>query len=272
MNIAKLKSRTRLISSLINRDIANRYQGAIMGMAWIVINPILLLAMYTFVFSVIFKSRWIMPDGEGGLAAFGDGPFDYAIMLFSGLIIHAFLSEVLSASPKLILSNKNYVKKVVFPLEVLSFVTVGTALFHYAIKVLILVLFVLIAMKTVPATALLAPVVFVPIIPMTLGFSFILAALGVYLRDINQIMTPLLTGLLFIGPILYPVEAAPEQLRFIMRLNPLGIPLEEMRRVVIFGQLPDWGLLAIYSVVSCLIFIVGLAWFRGTKSGFADVI
>lgn len=258
----------QLVFNLARRDIRARYQGSMLGLLWVILNPLILLAMYSFVFTVVFRAKWNAPQvGEAESSL-----FDFAILLFCGLIIHAFLAEILSAAPKLILSNKNFVKKVVFPLTALPIVTTCTAIFHFAIKLVVLALFILAVYKALPITALYAPLIFLPLIILSLGLGFAFASLGVYLRDINQIIPPLLTGLLFIGPILYPTDAAPEPLRPFLFLNPLSVPVEQIRNVMIFGQQPDWIPLAIYSGVAVCVFLLGLVWFQKTKPGFSDVV
>ncbi|WP_290749340.1 ABC transporter permease [Henriciella sp.] len=257
---------------MIDRDIRSRYQGALFGLFWTVLNPMFLLAMYTFVFTVIFRSRWVVPETDEAAAAATSGTFGFATLLFCGLILHAFLAEIISASPRLILQNKNYVKRVVFPLEILPMVITGTAVFHFLIKLVVLLGFVLVINHTLPITALLAPLVFLPLILMGVGLAWMFSALGVYLRDLNQIITPLLTGLLFLGPILYPAEAVPEQVRLLMHLNPLSVPVEEMRRVLIFGSLPYWTALLYYTAASLLVSALGYMWFNAAKRGFADVV
>lgn len=262
----------QLLRTLIARDIRSRYQGALFGLFWTVLNPIFLLAMYTFVFTVIFRSRWALAAENSSAASATSGTFGFATILFCGLILHAFLAEIISASPRLILQNKNYVKRVVFPLEVLPMVITGTAVFHFLIKLIVLIGFVLIINKALPLTALYAPLIFLPLLLMGVGLAWVFSALGTYLRDLNQIITPLLTGLLFLGPILYPAEAVPEEVRLLMHLNPLSVPVEEMRRVVIFGSMPDWVALLYYSAASLIVLGLGYVWFNGTKRGFADVV
>lgn len=257
----------RLVRNLTGREIRGKYQGSLLGIAWTVLNPLLMLALYTFVFTVIFKARWTT---QGDVASYGT--FDFAIILFAGLIMHAFLADILSIAPKSMLSNRNYVKKVVFPLHALPVVLTGTALFHLAIKLLVLVVFIFTVRHSVPITALYAPLICVPLVIIALGLAYIVSALGVYLRDITQLMPQIVTALLFLGPILYSSEAAPAPLRPFLMFNPLAVPVEQLRRATIFGQQPEWHLVGIHALVSLGILLAGYWIFKALKRGFADVV
>lgn len=257
----------RLVKNLTIREVRSKYQGSLLGLLWAVIGPLIMLALYTFVFTVIFKASWPTVEGQPDFGSLG-----FALTLFTGLIIHAFIADVLSAAPKCILSNKNYVKKVVFPLEVLPLTQSGAALFHFLLKVLILFAFILIAVGGLPWTALLTPLVLLPLIMIVSGVAFFVAAIGVYLRDINQVMPQIVTGLLFLGPILYPTASAPAPLRPILLLNPIGIPVEQFRNVVLFAQPPQWEYLLAYSIASLVVLVFGYWVFRMLQVGFADVM
>lgn len=252
-----------LISQMTKREVIGRYRGSVMGLAWSFFNPILMLAVYTFVFSEIFKSRWVGVDtGKGG----------FAILLFVGMIVHGLFAECANRAPSLVMSNSNYVKKVVFPLEILPVITLGSALFHSCISLLVLLIAQLLIVGTLSWTALLFPLILVPLILATLGISWLLASLGVYLRDVGHVITVLTTVLLFLSPVLYPVAALPAAYQPWLKLNPLTYIIEESRNVLLFGNLPDWGSLAIAIAVGALIATVGFWFFQKTRKGFADVI
>ncbi|MBK1709918.1 ABC transporter permease [Marichromatium gracile] len=253
-----------LVLQLVRRDISSRYRGSWLGLAWSVLNPVLMLLVYSFVFSVVFKARWGGPV-EDGHAAFG-------LVLFAGLIVHALFSEVANRAPRLILDNVSYVKRVVFPLEVLPWVALGSALFHMGISLVVLLAGQWLLTQSLPWTALLLPVVVAPLLLVTLGCGWFLAATGVYLRDIGQSIGLLTTVMLFLSPTFYPLSALPELGQTLLYLNPLTLVIEESRRVLLFGQLPHWGGLLVYSVISVMVAWGGFWWFQRARRGFADVV
>jgi len=252
-----------LIWQLTKREVLGRYRGSIMGLFWSFFNPILMLTVYTFVFSVVFQARW----GEGGTSK-----ADFAIILFAGLIVHALFAECINRSPGLILNNVNYVKKVVFPLEILPWVAMGSALFHATVSVVVLLIFFAVVHGFLNWTALLLPLVLLPLIVLTMGLSWFLASMGVYVRDVAQVTGILTMVLLFLGPIFYPVSALPEEYQTLIHLNPLTFIVEQARAVLIWGKMPTWGGLVIYTVVAMSIAWAGFIWFQVTRRGFADVI
>ena len=235
-----------------------------MGLAWSFFNPILMLVVYTFVFSVVFKARWGLPVEESKT--------DFAIILFVGLIIHGFFAECINRSPLLIISNTNYVKKVVFPLEILPWIAFGSALFHAFISVIVLVAAQLALNQHIPVSALLFPVILIPLLLGTIGLAWFLAALGVYLRDIGQITAVFTTIMLFISAVFFPISVLPEKYHFWLKLNPLALIIEEARKVLIFGSMPDPGVWLALLVVSLFVAWFGFAWFQKTRKGFADVV
>ena len=246
------------------REVVGRYKGSIFGLAWSFFNPLMMLAVYTFVFSVVFKARWGIDVSEGKT--------DFALVLFVGLIIHTLFAEVLNRAPTLILSHANYVKKVVFPLETLIFVSLSVALFHAAISFLVL-LAAFVVLNGLPSwTVIYTPATLLPLLPLTLGFGWLLASLGVYLRDIGQLMGIITTALLFLAPVFYPLTALPEAYQLVLHINPLTYPIEQTRAVVIFGDMPDWAGLGVYTMISVLICWIGFWWFQMTRKGFADVV
>jgi lipopolysaccharide transport system permease protein len=253
-----------LIMQMTRREVVGRYKGSLFGIAWSFFNPLLMLAVYTFVFSVVFKARWGIVSGESKT--------EFALVLFVGLIIHNLLAEVLNRAPTHILSNTNYVKKVIFPLEILTLVNLGAAIFQTLISFIVLLL-VLILLNGLPSwTVVYAPLTLLPILPLILGFGWLLTALGVYMRDIGQIIGVLTSALMFLAPVFYPVTTLPEAYRSVLYLNPLTIPIEETRAVIIFGLTPNWIELGIYTAVSISVCWMGFWWFQKTRKGFADVL
>ncbi len=252
---------------MIKREIIGRYRGSFLGLLWSFINPILMLAIYTFIFGVVFKVRLDTQHSE-----IYEDKFAFALLLFTGLILFNLFSECLSRAPGLILANVNYVKKVIFPLEILPLVALGSALFHAGISFLVLVIFLLIINQSLHFTLILLPVIVLPFVLLTMGLSWILASIGVFVRDIGQFIGLILTMLLFISPIFYPASALPESIRDYLFLNPLTFIIEQTRTAILFGQWPDWTGLAIYYALAIITAVTGLIWFKKTRKGFADVL
>jgi lipopolysaccharide transport system permease protein len=253
----------QLIAVMTKREVIGRYRGSVMGLAWSFFNPVLMLAVYTFVFSEVFQARWVGQDtGKGG----------FAILLFVGMIVHGLFSECANRSPALIISNSNYVKKVVFPLEILNVVTLGSAIFHTAISLVVLLVAQFLLTQELQASALFFPLVLLPLLIATLGISWGLAALGVYLRDVGQVIVVLTTVLLFLSPVLYPVAALPAAYQPWLKLNPLTYIIEESRNVLLFGKFPQWESLAAATLIALVIAAAGFWFFQKTRKGFADVI
>jgi lipopolysaccharide transport system permease protein len=252
-----------LIKVLVQREVVGRYRGSAMGILWSFFNPIFMLLVYTFVFSVVFKARW-----SGG----SDSRTEFALVLFAGLIVFNLFAECLNRSPGLILSNVNYVKKVVFPLEILPWVALGSSMFHALISFGVWIIAYLLLFGIPHLTVLLIPLIILPLLLLILGLSWALASLGVYLRDVSQFISILTTVLLFLSPIFYPVSALPEQYRSFLLLNPLTPVIEQTRQILLGGTIPNMEILAAYSLGTSLVAWLGFAWFQKTRKGFADVI
>jgi len=253
-----------LIKQMTKREVIGRYKGSFLGLGWSLFNPILMLTVYTFVFSVVFNARWgIADDGS---------KTDFAVVLFIGLIIHALFADVIVRAPGLILSNVNYVKKVVFPLEILPIVAMGAALFHGLISMFVLLVTFYLLNGFLHWTLLFMPLVLLPLIIVILGCAWLLASLGVYLRDVGQTISVIIAVMLFLAPVFYPLSTIPEQYQVYLFINPLTFIIEQSREVLIFGKMPDWMGLAIYSIVSFVIAWSGFFLFQKTRKGFADVV
>jgi lipopolysaccharide transport system permease protein len=253
-----------LIWQMTRREITARYRGSMIGLAWSFINPLLMLTVYTFVFSVVFKARW-GTDGNESRA-------DFAIILFVGMIVFGLFSEMVNRAPTQIIANANYVKKVVFPLEILSLVSLGSVLFHSLVSLSVLILAEVVINRAIPWTIVLFPLVLLPLIFTSLGVAWFLAALGVYVRDIGQITTVFTTVLMFLSAIFYPISALPEKYQSWMRLNPLVVIIAESRKVLVFGNPPDWPWLIVSWLTGLAIAFAGFWWFQKTRKGFADVL
>ncbi len=255
----------QLIVQMTKREVVGRYKGSVMGLAWSFFNPVFMLVVYTFVFSEIFKSRW---GGVGG----NDSKTQFAVLLFVGLIVLSLFSEVLNRAPGLIIYNVNYVKKVVFPIEILPVIAMGATLFHALISLGVLLAAFALFNGYLHWTAVFTPFVLLPLVILTLGLAWMLASLGVFLRDIGQTIIIITTVLMFLSPVFYPVTAVPEGLRPFIMANPLTFIIEQAREVLIWGHLPDWEGLGIYTLAATVVAWAGYAWFQKTRKGFADVL
>ncbi len=261
--VASLWRHRELIKASAKREVLGRYRGSFFGLLWSFFNPILMLAVYTFVFSEVFNARWTVGS---------ESKTEFALVLFAGLIVFTLFAECINRAPGLILSNVNYVKKVVFPLEILPFVTLLSAMFHGAISLGVWLLAYGVLFGIPHPTALYLPLVILPLVLFIMGLSWALASLGVYLRDVGQFIGVVTTVLMFLSPIFYPATALPEAYRHLLYFNPLTPVIEQARAVLYFGNAPDFAMLGVYWAVSFTIAWLGFAWFQKTRKGFADVL
>lgn len=262
--VSSLLHNRGLIYQLVRREVIGRYRGSVLGVAWSFFNPLIMLVVYTFVFSVVFKARWGL--GEDSSRA------NFSIILFAGMIVHGLFAEVVNRAPTLILNNVTYVKRVVFPLDILPWVAMGSALFHAAVSLLVLTLAQASLVHQLQWTIALFPLIVAPMVLGTVGLAWFLSSIGVYVRDIGQAMSMVTTILLFLAPVFYPMSALPEGYQALLHLNPLTFVIEEGRKVLLFGTLPNWGGLALYWLICAAVAWTGFWWFQRTRAGFADVV
>jgi lipopolysaccharide transport system permease protein len=262
--ITSLWKNRKLIRRMVRREVIGRYHGSLLGLGWSFLNPLFMLALYTFVFSVVFKAKWGAEGEESKLV--------FAIVLYVGLICHALLSEVLLRAPTLVQANENYVKKVVFPLEILVVVTMGSAMFHSLVSLLVLLLMFLAVYGFLHWTVFLAPIVLAPLVLVTLGLSWVVASMGIYYRDVGHTIGIISTVLLFFSPVFFPLSMLPERFHPFLYLNPLTFIIEQARKVLILGQMPDWGNWLVYTGTALVVAWLGYWWFQKTRRGFADVL
>ena len=255
----------RLIGQLIRREVLGRYRGSVMGVAWSFLYPILMLAVYTFVFSVVFEAKW-----PGMLE--GQSKSRFALLLFIGVICHGLLAEAITKAPALVVSNANYVKKVVFPLETLGWSLVGSAAFHAAVSLLILLAAQWLFEGWVPLTAWWLPVILLPLGFVALGVAWLLAALGVFIRDVAQLSGVVAMVLMFLAPVFYPIAALPEQYRAWVYANPLTVVIEQSRAALFAGTAPDPATMLRYYAIAMAFMFFGYWWFQKSRRGFADVL
>lgn len=251
-----------LLLELTKREFAGRYRGSFGGIVWSFAQPLFLLTVYTIAFGVILKARW----------GFSGGTADYALMLFAGLIVFNAFSEVLSKSSTLVTANPNFVKKVVFPLELLPVITVATALIHALIGIAVWVLGYAIIFGPPKPTVLLFPLILICFVPVLLGIGWVFSSLGVVARDIGQLTGMLNHTLLFLTPIFYSIEAAPPLLQNLLMINPLTFVVEQFRLVLFYGQMPAMKGLAVYFGLASVFAWVSLVLFQRLRPSFADLV
>jgi lipopolysaccharide transport system permease protein len=252
-----------LILQLSRRRIASRYRGSLLGGLWAVIHPLMMLCVYTFVFSFVLRAR-------GSFASESEAHF--ALFVFSGMIIYTIFSEAVNDAPSLVLSNRNYIKHLLFPVEVLSWVSVVSGLFGFAVSLVILLGFSTVMNGPPPLSALLLPLLVLPVVLFSLGLSWFLSSLGTFLQDLSQATNVATTALFFLSPIFYPLSAIPEPIRRYSYLNPFAVTLESARGVLFEGTPPDWPALAALTLASFIVAWLGYVWFMRTKGAFADVL
>ena len=259
--IISVTGQWQLYRRMIIRDLSLRYRGSVLGAIWSLLNPLSLLVVFSFVFGVVLNARWGEVPGA-----------NFPLILFSGLVPFIFLSEIISRSPTLILENSNYVKKVVFPLELLPFVINGSAVVNIGIALIILFVGQIWVMGGVTYNWLFAPLVIVPLVMLASGIALFMSSLGVFLRDLAQMTNIITMVLMYMSPILFPINMVPAVYRPFLNLNPLTLPVIQLRQVTLEGRSPDWGALGIYYFVAYVVLVAGFWWFWRTKKGFADVI
>lgn len=261
--VASMWRNRGLINASVKREVLGRYRGSFLGLLWSFLNPLFMLSVFTFVFSVIFQARWAVGNGSKS---------EFALVLFAGLLVFNLFAECINRAPSLIISNVNYVKKVVFPLEILPFVNLISGLFHTLISFSVWLVAYMLFIGIPHITVLLLPLVLLPFCLFLIGLSWALASLGIFLRDTTQFIGLITTALMFLSPIFYPATAFPEDYRYILYLNPLTTVVEQTRDVLFWGKVPEFFLLGIYWIITLCIAWLGFAWFQKTRKGFADVL
>jgi len=252
-----------LIWQMTKREVIGRYRGSILGVLWSFLTPLCMLAIYSFVFGFVMHVRW---------RAESPSQIESSLILFAGLVVYGLFAECVTRAPGLIVSNTNYVKKVIFPLEILPWVIIGAALFHALMSLIVLFIFTIGVYGTLPWTVVTLPVIVLPFVLLTVGLCWFLASLGVFLRDINQTVGLFTTALLFLSPVLYPSSSVPASIHLLLLVNPLTFVVEQVRDALLWGHVPHWSGLGCYFIGSVVIAWFGLWWFQKTRRGFADVL
>jgi lipopolysaccharide transport system permease protein len=253
---------SRLIKQLAVTEIQSRYKSSVLGIAWSIVTPLLSLLVFTFVFTTVLPSRW--PGAQQ--------TSDFSLLLFVGLIIFTMFADIVNRAPGLLLENVAYLNKVVFPVEVLSVVSVVTAAITALFAFLVFLIFHLILRGLPPLSAIFLPLVLFPFALLLIGLSWFLSATGIYLRDLRHIVAPLVSLLMFLSPIFFPSTALPPDLQPYLFLNPLTFVIEESRRLLLDGKMPDFLMIGAYTVAASAVAYLGLMWFMATRRGFADVV
>lgn len=262
--ITSLTQHWTLIWRLAQRDIEARYAGSFLGLIWPLVNALAMLILYTFMFGLVFKARW----GIG----FDQSLVDFALVLFAGLIAFNFFADVVARAPGLVIENEVYVKKVVFPLTILPWVAVIHAGFNAMIALSVLLVAVLASKSGLSFSVLAVPVIAVPLVLFSLSLAWVLAALGVFVRDLKHVVSLGLNALMFLSPLFYPLEVLPEGLRAWIAWNPMTMIVHALREAIIYGQWPDLGAVAVLTLFAWIFAALALAAFERAKKGFADVL
>lgn len=254
-----------LVSQLIRREVDSRFRQNFMGGAWLVITPLAMLLVLTLVFRQVMGVRWPGLGHEETHLAF-------ALRLYAGLVLFQFFADVVNRAPNLVLAQPQLVKKVVFPLELLAWVNVGSALVGLLVSGALLLAGVLWLQGGLPISVVALPLVWLPLLPLLLGLGWLLSGMGTYVRDVGQILGPLLSAMMFLTPIFFPMESLPKDVRGWMVLNPLAEPITQTRRVLLEGTWPDWPAWVLHAAVCMVVAVLGAAWFARVRRGFADVV
>jgi len=249
-----------LLGQLVHRDVLLRYRGAMFGAAWMFLSPLFMLLVFAYVFGQIFQARW-MHTGD---------TLPFWLLLYAGLIPFNLFAETVSRAPAAVRSYPSYVKKIVFPVQVLPVVPLGAALVHGAFNLALLVAALAIT-GHLHAGMLLFPLALLPALLLAVGMAWFISAWGVFIKDMSQIVPMLLQVLMFISPVFYPIDAVPAALRPLYLLNPLG-PVIEACRHLVAGQAVPWASWAAALVVCWLAALLGYAFFRHSREEFADAL
>ena len=252
-----------LIAQLARREVHARYRQSWLGLVWVVLTPLMMLGVYTLVFRHVMRVRWY------GLE---EGNLEFALRIYAGLAVFNFFAECVNRAPTLVLEQPHLVKKVVFPLEILPWAAAVSASVGLAVSGVLMMVLAAFSQTGLPITVVALPLVWVPLLPLVVGLGWLLAGLGTYVRDVGQLLGMVVSALMFLSPIFFPVEALPESVRSVMLLNPLAWVMTGTREVLLAGQWPDWRALLLLFVACTLVAMLGAAFFRKARVGFSDVV
>lgn len=262
LGLQKLRRMYFVTGQMVQRDIAQRYRGSVGGLFWAMVQPLMMLGVYTVVFGAILKVKW--PGINSAL--------EYSLILFLGLVPYMFVSESISRAPSLIISNVNLVKKVVFPLQILPVMSAATSAVHSGIALLVWGGFYFCVTGSLPWVIFVMPIIWIPLIFVTLGVCWAFASIGAYFRDLIHAVGPITLALMFLSPIFYSYQMAPASLRPILQANPLGFAIESARKMVFQNTWPTVGDYMMQVAIGITCAAAGLALFFGTRDGFVDTV
>lgn len=248
----------------LRRELAGRYRGSLLGLAWPVLQPLTQILVFTLIFYQFMQMRWPATGSDSNA-------MDYGLNVFAGLAVFNFFSEILGRSPLAVLGQPNLVTKVRFPLRILPLVTVGAAVVHLVVGSILIVLSMLLFRSSSPV-ALLLPLYCLPVLAYGIALAWLLSSLGVYLRDIGQIVPSLTSLLMFLTPIFYPATVIPESLSWMATLNPISWSVEVFRSLLIVGEIPPLDLLLVHAGLSLVLVLFAYKVFQSLSKGFADVL
>lgn len=259
---AQLFQYRELIKQFTRREILGRYKGSALGIFWSFLNPLFMLAIYTIVFGFIFQARYGQTASETKI--------DYALALFCSLNIFHFFSEVVSRAPTLLVDHPNFITKVVFPLEIFGVASIGSAIVHLMISMTPLLIGLLIVQGQIHLAALYVLPWLIPLTLFSLGITWALSSAGIFLRDINALISPFVLVLLYVSAVFYPISKVPENFRWLFLLNPIAQIIDQSRKAMVWGMSFDFQLWCILLLVSLIVFHGGYAFFIRARRFFAD--
>jgi lipopolysaccharide transport system permease protein len=251
-SLRRLPELATLWRTLVAQELAVRYRGTLLGRVWPLLMPLMMLALFGFMFGVIFRSRW--PGLEEG------DHLGFTLNLFAGLLVHGILAESVGQAPGLMQRHSNFVRKMVFPLPVLVAVPLGAVLVNGFMG------------SGWHPTLLAAPLVLLPYLVMLFGLCLVFSALGVYIRDLGQVVGVMVTATLFTGAVFFPADRVPEVLAPVVRFNPIAWPTDAIRAVLLRGDWPDPTAYGVYALAAALVLAAGLWMFSALRRGFADIL
>lgn len=271
-----------LVRQFTAREIMGRYKGSHLGIVWSFLTPLLMLVVYTIVFGAVFGRSWNPSSGAPGealrppsvpLAGAWAEHLEFALTIFCGLLVFNVFAECVSKAPNLVVHQPNYVKKVVFPLEILPVAVLGSSLAHAAVGLgLLVVCLALFEPASLSLAMLWFPLLLLPLAMLCLGLGWLLSSLGVFIRDIEHPVGVAVTMLFFLSAIFYSPHDFPESLGWLVWSNPLVLLIEDARRTLLWGRAPDWTLLAGTTAASACFMQVGYLWFMKSRRWFSDVL
>ena len=251
-----------LVLSMVRREVSQRYRGSFLGPIWAILTPAVQIVIFTLIFSGIFQARF---GGESG-------PLGFAVYLFCGLLPWLAFAEAVQRSTSVVVEHVNLVKRVVFPVEVLTVQLSLAALVQQAIGTAVLLTAALVLEQILSPTLFFLPLLLIPQLLLTIGLGWLVASFGVFLRDTGQLVQLTLMAWMYLTPIFYPESMVPRHYRWLVEANPMAPLIRSYRRILLEGLAPDWTGLGWTSIFAIGCFLLGYWWFIRTRKAFADVL